>query len=398
MTTVGSRWKRASCRTIRTTENPSPSASRVATASRSGTSRSSSSCTASASGLRTTRMLRFLQHARDPASPLGVAVEQQDGGGRRAGARQGPGVARQVFRPSGRPGRPHRRRRRPRAAGPPPEASRSAPRRGAGWIAGWSRSRRRRRGRPRPGPVPITSRSGRLPAETASGSSFRVRRSTAYPAATRPSVELVAIRARRQDQHGAQPGFGQVGRGAEPGAGDRQQRLQPPDGVLQLGRILRHRLREDQALSRPRDLADLGEPVRSPGPGQPWKPVRSAGSTCAPLRNASISARSSANIRGSSSRYSRWSSRYASSKLSLMGSRNRSKARRAPATNDGAVLQCPRTSVPFRAASTALRSSTTRITGIPGQPSPSVVTSSTAANPRSTGSGRAQSARGTPAA
>jgi hypothetical protein len=46
---------------------------------------------------------------------------------------------------------------------------------------------------------------------------------------------------------------------------------------------------------------------------------------------------------------------------------NRSSTRRALATNVAAVLQCPRTSLPFREARIALRSSTTRMTGIPGQ-------------------------------
>src|SRR5439155_5310995 len=43
-----------------------------------------------------------------------------------------------------------------------------------------------------------------------------------------------------------------------------------------------------------------------------------------------------------------------------------SSARRAPATNAGAVLQWPRTSPPWRAASKALRPSTTLMIGIPG--------------------------------
>ncbi len=44
----------------------------------------------------------------------------------------------------------------------------------------------------------------------------------------------------------------------------------------------------------------------------------------------------------------------------------RSKARAAAATNAGAVLQCPRTSAPTRAAITALLSSTTATSGWPG--------------------------------
>ena len=63
-----------------------------------------------------------------------------------------------------------------------------------------------------------------------------------------------------------------------------------------------------------------GKPYDPPEPARRWNPVRSAGSTFAPWRNDSMSARRSANILGSSSRYSRCSSRYASSWASLMRS------------------------------------------------------------------------------
>src|SRR5688500_7750992 len=65
--------------------------------------------------------------------------------------------------------------------------------------------------------------------------------------------------------------------------------------------------------------------------------------------------------------------------------RKRSCASLAAATNAGAVLQWPRISLPLREARTALRSSTTRMTGIPGQEWPSVATWSTGAKPSSTG-------------
>src|SRR5688572_29755200 len=53
---------------------------------------------------------------------------------------------------------------------------------------------------------------------------------------------------------------------------------------------------------------------------------------------------------------------------------NRSNARRAAATSTGEVLQWPRTSPSRRAASTAVRSSTTEIKGVPGQGCPAETT------------------------
>src|SRR6185312_9660263 len=61
-----------------------------------------------------------------------------------------------------------------------------------------------------------------------------------------------------------------------------------------------------------------------------------------------------------------------------------SRARRAPATNAGAVLQCPRTSAPWRDARMALRSSTTLMMGMPGH-GMALSTTSTTPKPRSTG-------------
>src|SRR5262245_61839929 len=65
--------------------------------------------------------------------------------------------------------------------------------------------------------------------------------------------------------------------------------------------------------------------------------------------------------------------------------RNLSNASRADATNEGAVLQWPRTSAPCREATSAVRSSITAMIGMPGQSRPSSATLSTVAKPRSVG-------------
>ena len=138
-----------------------------------------------------------------------------------------------------------------------------------------------------------------------------------------------------------------------------------------------------------------GKPYDPPEPARRWKRVlRRRAASGRSARNAAMSLRSSSSRSGNSARYSRCSSRIASSSASVMARAGScSRASRAPATKAGAVLQWPAHvgALPRREDRAPVVHHADDRHARPAVRVP--VTTSTTANPRSTGAGGAEHQR-----
>ena len=157
----------------------------------------------------------------------------------------------------------------------------------------------------------------------------------------------------------------------------------------------RRRLRGDQCSAVRAISLISGNPYEPPEPASRWKPVLKRG------QHASRPSTERLDV-GPQLREDAWAARR-DTLAAARGRRRRGRRSWAPEPLEGQPRagherrrRCssgPAPRCPFREARIALRSSTTRMIGMPGQPRPSVVTTSTGTNPSSTGPVEARAER-----
>ena len=148
--------------------------------------------------------VRLLEAPRDGRRPLGIVLDEQYAGRRRARpARACERIAADPP-PCARPRSPRPRRTRSRAGDPPRAASRSA-RRPAARFTRPVHTDAIADGSPSPAAVPMTRSSGRSPSGVSAGSSSRWPSRTSYPSASRAALRRSASRGCRQDDRRSGP-------------------------------------------------------------------------------------------------------------------------------------------------------------------------------------------------